>query len=168
MPDMLAKLYDLPDLDEALAPLAAEGIDVRPALALEKRAVLAWVTTRYPGWAAEVDVSFSRLPVACHIAVRDRALLGFACHDATCRNFFGPMAVDERSRERGIGRGLLLSVLHAQRAQGYAYSIIGGVGPAHFYAKSVGAVVIESSDRGVLAPLTDRKTLINPESSGLA
>jgi hypothetical protein len=50
-----------------------------------------------------------------------------------------------------LGRALLLAALHAQRAQGYAYSIIGGVGPAEFYAKAVGAVLIEGSDPGVYA-----------------
>ncbi len=162
MPDMLAKLYDLPDLDEALARMAANGIDVRPALVLEKPAVLAWVTARFPGWAAEADVSFSRLPIACHIAVKDRQMLGFACHDATCRNFFGPMGVAEAARNQGVGRALLLSVLHAQRSQGFAYSVIGGVGPADFYARTVGAVLIDGSDNGILAPLAAGRTLSNP------
>jgi len=162
MPDMLAKLYDLPDLDEALARMAANGTDVRPALVLEKPAVLAWVTARFPGWAAEADVSFSRLPVACHIAVKDRQLLGFACYDATCRNFFGPMGVAEAVRNQGVGRALLLSVLHAQRSQGYAYSVIGGVGPADFYARTVGAVLIDGSHNGILAPLAAGRTLGNP------
>lgn len=164
MPDMLAKLYDLPDLDEALAGMAASGIDVRRALVLEKPAVLAWVEARFPGWVAEADVSFSRLPVACHIAVGDRQLLGFACHDAACRNFFGPMGVAESARKQGVGRALLLSVLHAQRAQGYAYSIIGGVGPADFYARTVGAVLIDGSEAGILAPLAAGRTLRNPGS----
>ena len=153
MPDMLAKLYNLPDLDDTLSALAAEGVDIRPAMVLEKPAVLAWVSANFPAWVAEVDVSFARQPVACHIAVKDRMLLGFACHDATCRNFFGPMGVAAPQRMRGIGRALLLSVLHAQRNQGYAYSIIGAVGPADFYARAVGAVIIEESDASILAPL---------------
>lgn len=33
--------------------------------------------------------------------------------------------------------------------QGYAYAIIGGVGPAEFYAKAVGAVLIEGSSPGI-------------------
>ncbi len=164
MPDMLAKLYDLPDLDEALAGMTANGIDVRPALVLEKPAVLAWVAARFESWTAEAEVSFSRLPVACHIAVRDRQLLGFACHDAACRNFFGPMGVAESARKQGVGRALLLSVLHAQRAQGYAYSIIGGVGPAEFYARTVGAVLIDGSDAGILEPVFAGRTLRNPGS----
>jgi len=32
---------------------------------------------------------------------------------------------------------------------GYAYAIIGGVGPASFYEKAVGAKLIEGSDPGI-------------------
>ncbi len=164
MPDMLVKLYGLPALDEALAAMAAADIDVRPAMMLEKPAVLAWVQARFPGWVPETEAAFMRLPVACHVAIKDRALLGFACHDATCRNFFGPMGVAEEARKLGVGRALLLSVLHAQRAQGYAYSVIGGVGPAEFYARTVGAVLIDGSDGSVLAPLASGRWLRNPDS----
>ena len=44
-------------------------------------------------------------------------MLGFACYDVTCRNFFGPEGVAAKERGHGIGRALLLSALHAQRAQ---------------------------------------------------
>jgi hypothetical protein len=33
--------------------------------------------------------------------------------------------------------------------QGYAYAIIGGVGPVEFYAKTVGAIVIAGSQPGI-------------------
>jgi GNAT superfamily N-acetyltransferase len=126
-------------------------VTIRPALTPEKPQVLGWMQANFGVWAAEVEAAFCRLPVSCFLAVRDRDLLGFACYDATCRNFFGPTAVLEEERLNGLGRALLLAALHAQRAQGYAYSIIGGVGPAEFYAKAVGAVPIEGSDPGVYA-----------------
>ncbi|MBI1179387.1 MAG: GNAT family N-acetyltransferase [Alphaproteobacteria bacterium] len=149
MPDMIAPLYALPDLRDALASPGVAGVEVRPALVLEREAVAGWVRNRFAAWTAEVDVCFSRLPPSCHIAVKSGEILGFACYDGICRNFFGPMGVDERARSQGVGRALLLSVLHAQRAQGYAYAVIGGVGPADFYARAVGATVIPGSDRGI-------------------
>ncbi len=146
---MLVRLYALPGLDEAVAALAARGIVVRRALAPEQPAVLAFVRTHFPGAAAEAGTAFARVPASCFVAVRDRALLGFACHDVTQRNFFGPEGVAAGERGQGIGRALLLSALHAQRAQGYAYAIIGGVGPAEFYRKTVGAVPIADSTPGI-------------------
>ena len=56
--------------------------------------------------------------------------------------------VRDDHRGRGIGTGLLMACLNAMRAEGYAYAIIGQVGPAEFYAKTVGASVIEGSETG--------------------
>lgn len=146
MPDMLVKLYDLP----ALQTVLTDGISIRAALAPEKRLVVEWVRRLFGnGWASETEVSFSRTPVSCFIAVKGQEIRGFACYDAIKPNFFGPTGVDEQQRGKGIGRALLLATLHAQAAQGYAYSIIGGVGPAEFYRKTVAAIMIEGSDPGV-------------------
>ena len=35
-------------------------------------------------------------PRACYIAVHDDTMLGFACYDVTCRNFFGPGRREQR------------------------------------------------------------------------
>jgi GNAT superfamily N-acetyltransferase len=151
MADMLVKLYELPSLEDALERASAQGALVRRALTPEKPRVLAWMQANFPAWAPEVEAAFCRAPVSCFLALRGPALLGFACYDATCRNFFGPTAVLEAERGGGYGRALLLAALHAQREQGYAYSIIGGVGPAEFYAKAVGAIPIAGSTPGVYA-----------------
>jgi hypothetical protein len=149
MPDMLVKLYDLPELSPVIERLHEDGIVVRPARSPEKPRILAWMDTHFGWWTAEVEAALGRLPVTCLIAVDGQALLGFACYDTICPNFFGPTAVIESERRRGIGRGLLLAALHAQKAQGYAYAIIGGVGPAEYYAKTVGAVLIDGSHPGI-------------------
>ncbi len=151
MADMLVRLYALPPLEAALAALDAHGVQVRRARVSEKPRVMAWMQQHFAAWAPEVEATFARLPVACFVALRGQDLLGFACHDGICRNFFGPTAVLDSERGRGIGRGLLLAALHAQRTQGYAYSIIGGIGPADFYVKTVGAVPIEGSTPGIYA-----------------
>jgi len=148
--DMLVKLYDLPPSHESLSRLAAAGVSVRRALPPEKHKVLAWIRSTFSeAWASEADVAFARQPVSCFLAIENKRLLGFACHDATCRNFFGPTGVDANARGRGIGAGLLLACLDAMRHQGYGYAIIGGVGPAEFYTKAVGAIPIEGSEPGI-------------------
>jgi GNAT superfamily N-acetyltransferase len=151
MHDMLVKLYDLPRLTEALDAMSARGIAVRRVLAPEAPVVIDWVRTNFPASAGEVEIACSRLPPSCFIAVRDGQIQGFACHDATARNFFGPEGIAAAARGSGLGRALLLAALHAQREQGYAYAIIGGVGPADFYAKCVGAIPIPGSTPGIYA-----------------
>jgi GNAT superfamily N-acetyltransferase len=153
MNDMLVRLYELPSAEEARAVLARDGVAVRRALVPEKPIVLDWVRERFAVWTAEVEASFARMPVACFLAVRGGEIAGFACHDALARNFFGPSGVAEHERGRGIGRALLLTALAALRDAGYAYAIIGGVGPASFYEKVCGATLIEGSERGVYTAL---------------
>jgi GNAT superfamily N-acetyltransferase len=157
MPDMLVKLYTLPPVGPLLARLDGEGVGVRRAMAPEKYRVIEWVREHFgTGWASECEVSFARQPIGCYIAVEADNIVGFACHDATCRNFFGPTGVSETQRGRGIGQALLLACLHDMAAQGYAYAIIGGVGPAGFYAKVAGAVVIEGSEPGIYGGMLGR------------
>ena len=150
MPDMLVKLYDLPEATSLVNRLAEQGIVIRRAMAYEKRSVVEWVLNSFgDGWASECDVAFGQHPVSCFIATETREIIGFACHDSACRNFFGPTGVAEKRRGCGIGQALFLSCLHAMAANGYAYAIIGGVGPVAFYANTVGAVPIQGSDPGI-------------------
>jgi GNAT superfamily N-acetyltransferase len=150
MQDMLVRLYDLPDHSGILRSLRKDGITIRKALAAEKSIVIDWVTQHFgTGWASETEVSFSYQPVACFIATENAKIVGFGCYDSAYRNFFGPTGVEETLRGKGIGKALLLECLLAMQAQGYAYGIIGGVGPARFYEKAVGAVLIEGSNPGI-------------------
>jgi GNAT superfamily N-acetyltransferase len=150
MQDMLVRLYDLPDHKEIISSLHNEGIIIRKALAAEKSIVIDWVSKHFgTGWASETEVSFSYQPVACFIATQNESVVGFACYDSAYRNFFGPTGVEEALRGKGIGKALLMECLLAMKAQGYAYGIIGGVGPAEFYKKAVGAVLIEGSNPGI-------------------
>jgi GNAT superfamily N-acetyltransferase len=147
---MLVRLYELPDVRPRIDALAADGIVVRLAMPYEKARLLKWVHGRFgEGWAGECDVALGNRPRSCFIAVAGGAIAGFACHDATCRNYFGPMGVAEEMRGRGIGAALLLACLHAMAAAGYAYAIIGGVGNGDIYRKVAGAVDIPGSSPGI-------------------
>jgi GNAT superfamily N-acetyltransferase len=144
MTDMLVRLYDLPECP------ASPGVDLRRPHPWEKDLVLDWVARHFSkAWAREAAVAFSRVPVSAWVAVADGGLAGFACHDCTARNFFGPMGVAERFRGKGMGRALLLRTLWCMRDDGYAYAVIGGVGPVGFYEKIAGAVVIVGSTPGI-------------------
>ena len=152
--DMLVRLYDVPEPSARVAALHQAAVDVRRALAPEKHVIVSWVRQQFSeGWASECEVSFARLPISCFRAQRGQDVLGFACYDATAKAFFGPTGVLESERKQGIGTALLLMALHAMAAEGYAYAIIGGAGPAEFYAKAVGAVPIAGSTPGIYADL---------------
>ena len=116
--DMLVKLYALPASRDVFERLGKAAITTRRALAPEKHKVVAWVRQNFSeAWASEVDVAFSRQPVSCFIAIRQKSILGFACHDATCPNFFGPTGVDPNERKNGIGKALLFNCLEAMKSQ---------------------------------------------------
>jgi GNAT superfamily N-acetyltransferase len=152
---MLVRLYDLP---ESLLPELPSTVTIRRPLASERGVVTRWVEEQFSaGWAHEVGVCFSRLPITTYIAVEHEHLIGFASYDATCLDFFGPMGVDATTRGRGIGRILLLAALRAMRDEGYAYAIIGWAGPGDFYRKCVGAVPIEGSTPGIYRGLLKDK-----------
>ncbi len=154
MIDMLVRLYDLPNPAGIYEKAEASGVTLRRARAFEKHTVAAFVRENFSEkWVSEVEVAMSRQPVACFIATRDAAILGFACHDTTQRGFFGPTGVSESARGLGVGKALLFKSLEALREIGYAYAIIGGVGPKEFYAKTCGAVEIPGSDPGTYKDL---------------
>jgi len=154
--DMLVKLYDLPDPGAVFEQLRNKGVDIRRALAPEKYKIAVWVRENFSeGWASETEIAFARQPISCFIAVKAGQIVGFACHEATCRNFFGPTGVDPEARKSGIGTGLLFACLEAMRQQGFGYAIIGGVGPTDYYSKAVGAMPIEGSEPGVYRGLLD-------------
>ncbi len=150
MPDMLVKLYELPEMDEILSLVYGHGIEIRRAMAPDKVRILAWIGEHSSqGAVGEADVCFSHTPISLFLATRGKEIVGYACYNATAPNFFGPTKVLESEQKKGIGKALLLKSLHALHAQGYAYAIIGGVGPHHFYEKVVGATLIEGSKPGI-------------------
>jgi GNAT superfamily N-acetyltransferase len=157
VPDLLVKLYALAD-PAADRPLPA-GVMVRRALAPERAQVLEWVTKSFnERWASECAVAFSGHPVTTWIAVRDGAVIGFACADATAKGFFGPTGVAEAERGKGIGAALLLAALRGMREAGYGYAIIGSVGSAmDFYAKLCGATEIPDSSPGIYRHILPRR-----------
>ncbi len=152
MGDLLVRLYDLPEMGDLVKKLSGDGIIIKRAMSFESRFVVNWVEKLYgAGWAMQTEAAFYHSPPHCFIAIKDDLLLGFAVYDATCKNFFGPTAVDEAYRGKGIGKALLLSALEAMRSDGFAYAIIGGAGPVDFYKKTLDAQVIDKSTPGIYA-----------------
>src|SRR5215212_2896036 len=152
MPDMLVNLMRLPPAAEATEAMNAEGVVVRRAQPWELTQVREFVAENFQqSWADEISGGLVRQPVTVFVALREGRLIGFAAYECTRKNFFGPTGVAESERGRGVGRALLLASLWGLRELGYAYAIIGGVGPAEFYERAVGARLIPDSSPGVYA-----------------
>lgn len=143
----LTPLGDNPALGERMRQA---GVTVRRPLAPEARLVTRWIAEHFgEGWASEMAVSLARQPVAAFIATRGPELIGFSCHESIARGFFGPTGVAEEARGLGIGHALLLASLLDLKAMGYAYAVIGDVGPSAFYERTVGAIPIPGSENGI-------------------
>jgi predicted N-acetyltransferase YhbS len=150
MPDMLVRLYDLPDAAPYDRRAEEAGVAVRRAQPWDRAGVLAFVEQHFGRrWADEAGAAFARQPVSLFVATAEREVIGFAAYEATARDYFGPTGVREDLRGRGIGAALLFRCLAALRELGYAYAVIGGVGPAEFYEKVCGAFVIPGSETGI-------------------
>lgn len=149
MADMLVKLYDLPDLQPSTASIKEHGIVIRLARAYEMHQVTHWVGETFSRpWQAEVTKGICAAPPTVMLAIANETLVGFGCYDTTARGVAGPFGVDESHQGKGIGKALTLAVLHAMHAAGYAYAVIGSVGPADFYQRTVGAIPIPDSTPG--------------------
>ncbi len=142
--DMLVKLWEVkedPSLEEALRE---EGILLKRAMTPDMSRILAFVRENFSeGWAGECTAAL--LTNGCWIAVKNKEVVGFACFDATQKDFFGPTGVRPDMRGKGVGKALLIRSLISMRERGYAYAIIGWTGPQPFYKKVVGAIPIPES-----------------------
>lgn len=154
MADMLVNLLRMPPVEPALERVRRAGIIVRRAQPFELTPVRLFVSQQFNiAWADEIAVGFNRQPVTVYLATREARIVGFAAYECTRRNFFGPTGVLESERGRGAGTALLLCCLQALSEMGYVYAIIGGVGPADFYSRAVGAINIPDSDPGIYTDL---------------
>lgn len=154
MVDMLVRLYALPEGAPLRAALAEQGVQVRMCRPYETHAVEKWIATTFSTrWVSEFSAAMAHQPTGCVIATRHQKVIGFACYDATMRGFIGPMGVDPDLRMGGVGKALLVTALEQMRALGYAYAVVGGVGPQEFYSRCVGATVIENSTPGIYADI---------------
>lgn len=155
---MLVRLADLPEISISEIEFAQKNILFRRPIAPEKSMVREWVFANFGQyWANEVEVALFQVPTTCFIAQKENEILGFACYETSSRNFFGPMGIAENWRGQGLGQVLLVKSLQAMKEMGFAYAIIGGVGPADFYKKTVGATLIEGSEISIYQHMLRKK-----------
>lgn len=154
MPDMLVRLYDLPDTTPYYRRAEEAGISIHRAQPWDRSAVGKFIEERFGSrWADEAELAFVRQPISLFIAMAEQEIIGFAAYEVTTRDYFGPTGVREDWRGRGVGAALLFRCLEVMWEMGYAYAIIGGVGEAlQFYEKLRGAFSIPGSEQGIYKP----------------
>jgi len=160
MPDMLIKLYDLPDDWRILDEQKKRAITIRKPIGPEKHIIIRWVSDHFgAGWAGETDTALSNKPQTCFLAVKEATVIGFACYDATALGFFGPIGVEKSHRKRGTGTALMTACLLDMKLKGYGYAIVGAAEHTEYYKKTVGALEIPDSSPGIyMTRVRDTKT----------
>ena len=122
MPDMLVKLYELPDSTELYKSIEAQDIRIIRPMTPNQTPIRNFIVETFgTGWADEISTAFTRFPVCCFIAYdnKEKRVIGFAGYDCTCKGFFGPTGVHPDYRGKGLGKALLLKCLEAMREEGY-------------------------------------------------
>jgi GNAT superfamily N-acetyltransferase len=166
MADMLVKLYNIAPDHALIARLEQQQIAIKRVLAPDGRRVLRfieasadahWSGESKEGWMAECEAALANHPPSCFIAVHQRAIIGFACYNATAKGFFGPTGVLREAQGNGVGKALLLASLLAMWDEGYGYAIIGW--PARsaigFYERVAQAQLIADSSPGIYRRMVD-------------
>lgn len=153
MPDMLVRLWKL-DFAGSRAKenevCGNTGIKINRLLSPNFKKAEAFVREEFgEGWASEVTAAFYNSAPSCFMASKEGRFIGFACYNATGKGFFGPTGVSKECRGHGVGSCLLFRCLEALWEEGYAYAIIGGVGPKEYYERTAGATLIEDSSPGI-------------------
>lgn len=158
MADMLVKLFDITPPVELEKSLLGEGIRIKRAIAPDKSKIEEFAKRcASEDYSDEVSVALSTTPTTCYIATKGKELVGFACFEATSKNFFGPMAVLKEYRRKGIGKVLLLKSLVSMQEMGYAYAIIGWPTKTAipFYEKCVNAILIHDESYGLYSQMIE-------------
>ena len=117
--DMLVKLYALPPSRDVFERLAKGGHHDAPRARSGKAKGRRLGPTEFQRRLGQRSRG-SVFPPTGLLLHRDqeKEILGFAYHDATCPNFFGPTGVDQNERKNGIGKALLFNCLGSHEAAG--------------------------------------------------
>lgn len=152
MADMLVKLYNLKNDEKLFDDLLKQGVQIKRALAPDRSNILKFVKENFEeNYVDECKAAFANNPITCYIATKNKKVIGFACYEATAKNYFGPTGVQESERHKGIGKALLNRCLISMWEMGYGYAIIGWPTKSAipFYEKTVQAELIEDSSPGI-------------------
>ena len=141
--DMIAPLLALPDPAPVMRRVEEQGIAVGRESMGSLTPLRAFIAAHFTQvWADGVLAGLSHAPASVFTATDGDEIVGFGAHSGNRPGIVGPLGVHPQYRGRGIGAALLFQCLLDLRARGYVYGIIGQVGPAAFYEKTCGAILL--------------------------
>jgi GNAT superfamily N-acetyltransferase len=141
--DMIVPLLALPDTEPVVRRVVAQGIVLARATMGELTPLRAFILAHFTQvWADSVFAGLSHTPATVFTAWDGEQVVGFGSHSGNRPGIFGPLGVHPDYRGRDIGTALLFQCLLDLRSAGYVYAIIGQVGPAAFYEKACGAMLL--------------------------
>lgn len=126
-----------PELDEQVAGLAADGIDVRRAALADRDSINAFLDEHWASWKYEVGGALENDPPSLFIAQQEGKTIAFSGYQGNNKSlsWFGPMGTKPGLRGKGLGAILLRLCLRELARQGWPTAIIPWVGPTRFYAR---------------------------------
>ena len=105
MSDMLVKLYNIPNSYDIEKKLLEEDIRIKKALSPDRSKITSFSKTcAKEDYSDEVNAAFSNNPITCYIATKEKKIIGFACYEATAKNFFGPWPCWRQRGKRELER----------------------------------------------------------------
>ncbi len=134
-------ISDWPELDNDVAHLNNDGLEIRRATPSDREAIIALLEQEWKGWIPEVTSALENDPAGIYICLQNGEVLAFSGFQGNNKSlpFFGPMGTSPRLRGRGVGGILLRLCLRDLARQGWDYAIIPWVGPVSFYSRYCGA-----------------------------
>lgn len=155
--DLLVKLYEVKEDRELEERLREQGIKVNRIFPPNYDQLLEYIGENFSkGWVSEAKAALFNHPASCYVAAKEGRIIGFACYNATAKDYFGPTGVSKECRGLGVGKLLLLKCMLALKEEGYSYAIIGWSDDATpFYKKVVGAVEIPDSIPGTYGQMVE-------------
>ena len=121
--------------------LAADGTIIRLARPEEKESVRDWVLKKSGlNWSYEVARAIGPAGSGVWVAEDETGIVGFSVYGSLENHWFGPIAVDEKKRKKGLGSVMLFKTLESMKNLGIPRAVIPWTGHLFFYSQIPGIV----------------------------
>lgn len=121
--------------------LIGQGLSMRLARIDERERIRAWVISHSGyNWAYEAARAVGSVGSGVWIAEEKDELIAFSVFGSLEHHWFGPIAVAEEKRKKGLGSVLLFKTLQSMKELGIPRAIIPWTGHLYFYSQVPGVV----------------------------